>query len=789
MSGAKELKKLIPGIIFVTLVLILSLVIVIITKPKPLPAISNPDEVFLTVGDYTITNQELYEKLKGDIGITELIYQIDGYLLSDYIDLVDADDLEEYINEEMYGQEDWATELTLDEQAEAEEEFMDNMYLNGYYTMDDIEEYYTLQLAKELYTKEVLRENETGITEDDITDYFDENYQADVCAIDVIFLNKEEVTNALEEFGAKVVVIDNESLFAWIPVDEFGDEIPYGDENYPDEEILLTETEILQLYIDLYNYQNQFKDGLVVDVDYTVDAETGDITFDCANINEDLLFNYVDTNESNSTLANYLFYSLDNDDETEAINYTISTRMLGTYYHLVYKLDTQETEVALEDVQDEIIETLLDDQVSSNVTTKIANLRTDNNITFYDKLLDLDYMWVDYYFAGSDAYDSYLVASVDGFEINADQLFGFLKDRLGVLNAVELITAKALKDTTYYAEEITEEVIEEYRDLVLTWKTNFSQNMYASSGYSASYGWENFIYSQFRLTDENEIVNDFLTNNTVTNVYVVDSFDVSQAMMQAQLDEYFAASAEHILYFIDLDLDGEADMDNEDYTPEQEVLAHNLGQLIIDELNSKVDSTTTYAEAMAEVIDDFEAANRTDSIYADFKNAGFNMLTQTLTGSDDTAYFHNGDMVEAFNDAVKAVWDLHDADNTHGDIDQLIESYVETEFGYHIVAVTATEAAPAAEYDDDVVVRYLPTNDEIELYLDGETLDDDVTAAIAAYYSPAFAEIADSNHVQLQMMNDFILNSTYTFEATKYEDIFDEMINIINRKIAASEEE
>ena len=199
-----------------------------LSKEKVDPTITNPDESFVTIGDYSVTNGTVYRNLKVNYGLFELQNLIDRNLLKDYLSKVDDGAVQARINKAIYDNtsnksmtdkqvELRMNSLTKEERELVEEAFRDSQYLIGLRTEQDIWNYYKLEEAKKLYAldkfKADIAEYEREQTEKQgkevsyftdlqIEDYFDDHYEPNIKALVVFF---ESETEALEAMKAAFV--------------------------------------------------------------------------------------------------------------------------------------------------------------------------------------------------------------------------------------------------------------------------------------------------------------------------------------------------------------------------------------------------------------------------------------------------------------------------------------------------------------------------------------------------------------------------------------------------------
>ncbi len=150
------LKKVAP----VTLVLILILIITGIasciskSKEKTL-AVTGGNENYISLSEtlggktftYSVSKEDLYEKLKSQIGLSSLVTMFNKELLKQeinentnksYWDSVEESEITKAIDEACYGEKVDVSKLTSEEKTEKEEEFINSMYTGYGYSANTI---------------------------------------------------------------------------------------------------------------------------------------------------------------------------------------------------------------------------------------------------------------------------------------------------------------------------------------------------------------------------------------------------------------------------------------------------------------------------------------------------------------------------------------------------------------------------------------------------------------------------------------------------------------------------
>jgi hypothetical protein len=170
------------------------------------PSLSDPDGVFYQRVDdngkvlYEITNKELYEEIKQNNGIEQLLFMVDEYLLESYIDEVTADQIEAKIKQLTYGTSDPTeiAEIDADTLANLETAFEQSMILAGF--QNNPEDYAALMIAREELVYEKALENEEVTDKEILTEYINA-YFSDISAIKIRFTSEEDAEAVMQMFN------------------------------------------------------------------------------------------------------------------------------------------------------------------------------------------------------------------------------------------------------------------------------------------------------------------------------------------------------------------------------------------------------------------------------------------------------------------------------------------------------------------------------------------------------------------------------------------------------------
>ncbi|MFW5888947.1 MAG: immunoglobulin-like domain-containing protein [Bacillota bacterium] len=172
-----------------------------------IPTVEDPKQIVYEKVDengdviYTITKQELYDEMKRNNGINQLLSLVDRELLSSYLDEITPEEIAEKILILKYQTSDQDVIDNYDEEtiADMEENFRKSMILSGYHDGQE-EDYAKLLIARENYVVDQLNA-EDGITQGEVGNYYVNSYFDDIDAIKIRFLSVNEAETVLEKYN------------------------------------------------------------------------------------------------------------------------------------------------------------------------------------------------------------------------------------------------------------------------------------------------------------------------------------------------------------------------------------------------------------------------------------------------------------------------------------------------------------------------------------------------------------------------------------------------------------
>lgn len=287
-----------------------------------IPAITNPDEVFYSTDDYEITYQELYNSVKVNDGLNQLLAMIDTDILGDYILEVTQEEIDNKKLKLTYDTDDQEIIDIFNEEEKQEkiQNFVDQMFLLGYQE-SEIDEYVRLVVAREKYVIDYITGEDTvdetwHVGPSQIAKYYDVTYEDDIQSLKIKFESEADASRIMRSYNlisknGKILVYTGEKPLEEVPSYML-------DETNTQE---LTDAEVLEYFLKMYNdVYSGFRSEI---------PETS--TFEDLFDNEDLTVNYDEIAGYNKSLADFIFTSLGNYEDYQSeddttIFYTINRK-------------------------------------------------------------------------------------------------------------------------------------------------------------------------------------------------------------------------------------------------------------------------------------------------------------------------------------------------------------------------------------------------------------------------------------------------------------------------------
>ncbi len=806
-------------------------------------------ETYLTVkqGEYSydITVDEMYINLRNQIGFSTVVNWADKTIVqnfskrdlykkmsktqSDYLEIndtpywdfvTDEEIIEDMIKDYFNGDTSGYTQEQVMEILQ--ENYLEDVYIHGFRTFDDLKEFHHLKLAKNRCVADyyqILKEADP-YTEGQKKTFYNENYLTNFWGIIIPFNSYLEIENTLRELGYSIHSkdVDNpEDYNKWINV-------ATGTE--------ATAKEIIQTMIKLYNETMVKKSDaqtavkITEGVDYTL--VNGEYTF--VTDNEDSKLYHLGSNikASNNDLFTFM-KGMSTFVENDAVNtnwYTPKIQVLGETNYLILNIKKEEPET-YEEVKDNIIhEMIVNDLTEDEVNELMAYIRWFNNLVIYDGSVRYEYNNTfekkvtevstshEIYVAVMDITSKQNGSSLVGM-YTKEQMFLDMDYTYGPYVTIELINYhNFLFDPKYNnvydlrtdvkneADRILDESAWELvvNDVVLE-KQNFLEGDYTMYGYPSGYGWENFIGEVYGVRTDKELALLYLRRDLM-NTYINSISDVTGVSEEASLwkyfnnkmqeiaDQYFKVTAwGMIITYLGADGNG---THPDTWTVEQKALAQEfykeLMQFVeIDVANyeENIDSLI-YAYSIAPYLLG-ENQNPENSTFS-----GINMSKYKTAGlklySIDLGDFTVGTHGVEIDQAAKMIWD----DNPTSEEPTLYGTsaapkYIANNDGYYIyVNIKCYDLHRIGENQE----RIIPNLSEIQLYLsdeETELLSDEQKQVIADIYIPLSAELGTMYNIARSLYKeqlDYDLTFRYqTYDLATYLKVLEVCIEQVESEL------
>lgn len=606
---------------------------------------------------------------------------------------------------------------------------------------------------------------------------------------------------------------------------------------------------VLEVLVQIYNELNFDKvmlvDGVIYEAELDADGETliqGE--------EKDLTIGYEDF--SNTSLRSHIYNTLKVDideDDTTSRRYTRTPSTFGESRYVAYKFEdgkALEENILNEDgdafqdnedaqaIKDEMRVELEEKRLSATyIQTKFDEFVEDKKISIFDPILRKQYENRNEYDGAKKVKDSSIIAEVEGEKITVKEFFDEMEKAFGISIATDLLANKVIREKYY--DEITDEEHKQFKENLKNLLLQFSQDAFATSGFPASMGRDQFLLQAFKATSNQD---------AIEKLYIIPKVRVLHKQdLEAQYDDiyekfaklsknyyenYKGFEASHLLYYIDLDQDGTPDDPSElkeENLEKYNKIRENLVELMIA-VNSRIDEFASIDKGISKVIEEFNDATRIDSEhvngskanrFAEFKKIGFQLKTEslsTITNSsnflssssrlDETFYNKAMEVYEETKEMGKEelpVLDLLDGYNAIT-VDSLDE--IESAFGWHqIKSDKISKLASAKLTDESLAESNTPVDPEdpdgeklsalnendyvnatqIKIYLDEDNSEYSVQIEVKKALEDQFEPIRNrynSNKMQAEILYKTLENAGITFTNQDNNDKLD-VVREINR--------
>ncbi len=516
-------------------------------------------------------------------------------------------------------------------------------------------------------------------------------------------------------------------------------------------------------------------------------------------------YTYDDLTEINTSLRSHIYDTLiaeadmeDVDDTTDGKPYSSRIQTFGDARYLVFKLDDQsETEegILIEDpenseaevfsntaeaiammaeMKDELIDSKLTD---TYISSKVNEMYEEETLDIYDSVVRLFYEQ-SYGYDGTDTNrNGDILASMGDIEITVADFYAELESSYGINLALDILANKWLMASEDYtvSDADKDDYTEQFENII----SQFSADNFASSGYPASLGRQNFLLTAFGSRSNAEAIENLYIYPDLRQQYLEDYevhfedaniYESLATLAQKQYDNFESITVSHLLVYFDQNGDGTPDdpqeyLDTLDNAAKQEVLDGLVD--LVDLIYSRIGMYKGFSEALTAIATDFNDSGRIEtgstvppydytleSIWAEYRQLGFYLKFEGISSAiTNKSNFISGSSVldEVFYDRAMEIHDtlaeMDDDDSkfpyldfydawvtTSNAVNQAALESVQSAFGYHLILATKVAETTSAMYDgvNDPDGDYVLADDEtLNAY---NTVSDTLTASQIEYY-------------------------------------------------------
>ncbi|BCR35457.1 hypothetical protein [Mariniplasma anaerobium] len=516
-------------------------------------------------------------------------------------------------------------------------------------------------------------------------------------------------------------------------------------------------------------------------------------------------YTYDDLTEINTSLRSHIYDTLiaeadmeDTDDTTDGKPYSSRIQTFGDSRYLVFKLnDESETEegILIEDpensdaeifddstaalavkaeMKDELIESKLTD---TYISTKVNEMYEEETLDIYDGVVRLFYEQ-SYGYDGDDSNKTGdVLAKMGDIEILVDDFYSELESSYGINIALDMLSNKFLMASEDYT--VSDADMDDYTEQFENIISQFSADNFASSGYPASLGRQDFLLIAFGSSSNDEAIENLYVYPDLRQQYLEDyevhfeNANIYQSLAtlaEKQYNNFESITVSHLLVYFDQNGDGSPDnpqdyLDTLDAVAKQEVLDGLVD--LVDLIYTQIGMYKGFSEALTAIATDFNNSGRIEigsttppydytleSLWAEYRQLGFYLKFENISSAiTNKSNFVTGTSVldQVFYDRAMVIHDtlaaMDDDDSlfpyldfydawvtTSNAVNQAAMESVQSDFGFHLILATKVAETTSAMYDgvNDTDGDYvLADNETLNAY---NVLTDTLSASQIEYY-------------------------------------------------------
>lgn len=704
--------------------------------PSVSPTIDNPEQAFITIGNYKVTNEAVYAHLVQSYGLDELNTWIEKVILGSDPSVYDNHYSDEAfkvnLDQIIYGvdpDDNTKADIPEDETEKQKilDEFAEEMRSLGLTSQEAWENYYHHEYVKMAFAvkafKDYVKEyndnednEENYFTEDDYKNYYESLHRSKIEAIILTFDSEKEAKAAMKAAGVVLENLNSE----WT-------------------------TNNGKSVKEVFEAMNLALNGKA----------------------ESTVYEYDELKEISSTITSRLVSNTNYSTEEGVDNsqsYTHGPQSFGSRFYLALKLDEQsDGSTPYEDLtdteKDEIFHALVEQSLSNDYITKALNEEKNKlSLKIYDQGLETSY--VSAYDAAYTAlsiseYDEYkvtyeesskIVASFEyngkTYELSAQQLFETLTSKYGAIISLLLLQQYVVLTNTNFNsvyDYVTGEVLNQtkydefYKSDIQEYKDSFEDGSYEENGYPSTYGWNNFLKDYLGVLDEKELmfnldgslysyaktklertlwVTEIENTDEEGNTTTTYDDTAVQEKMQQLVKEYFSANIIGAMAYYDKNFDGIADElpEGQDTDSLAAALVNKVYEIATEQVKKNQNINKTLEEALQETAVSYKLADASHSVWGTYKAAGLRLSIVTTT-----SYSSTSSIKEPIKQTIKELWDkVNNYDELTNEEGKTIGTKITGQSldpGYHYVKNDTGYFVSALDFTSDVFF-YSQSDDE-----------------------------------------------------------------------------
>ena len=775
------------------------------------PRLSNPDETFVSVDGVSITNQEWFDVAKAADGLSQLLNMIDETLLATEMAAITQEEIDETVLRLTFGTTDLEeiNQLSEVERANLERDYLDLIVISGFDPEDasSVERFIRLTSAREAVAKELILERlleEASVSQlidlPEFAEFYEETEKGSLQAVVLRFRSLTEMNGVLRQNNLVLGYEGGMGLyFGETPIEDVST-TGFNEENTRK----LSDTEVLQYYIEMDQYINPFLSTLPSNVTRS----------DLATLNfERLNYTFSDMIENGrpelATLANFLFTTLRASD----VPYSTSARTVGSERVLAYVFESTPATL-LEDLAagSEFEEAFLDSLISAEgaIQNELASYRESLGFEIHDQDIADAYLQSRRIDAFSENSDRSLIASLDEFTVSMDDFFSYLSRRIGALYSLDLIRNQLLLESDAFEAlygsnrdlfRNTSEPMVAFRDQIRQDKLAFSNGFYSQFGFSPDrLTWEDFLRAGYGLNSEYE----YLLTLALTDLrrdFVNERLSFNNALpyINENQDNYLSLDVKQLLIFVDMDQDFSPD-DFDDYyeslSPTDKASVERTIAQFEDLVTEAIDSGLTLEDVLTAFnnglrSEDPEADDYSD--WAQFKNQGFYIIFENLSAQNSLTFESSRSFVRPFLDGLVDFYQRYQLPENNDQDELLNDRLIRTQFGLHMIL---GEPGPAFEKpshtltEADIASYISFISERGSEFQSQEALDaalrielgNDVFDAVTAFYKPYYDRALGNTHFNALLINEIVNDVSFTVDASYHQNVLRTLGDIFMRR-------